>query len=159
MPWTVVDRSVATNENRRPLKVKWVYDLKLDVTTKKLRYKARIVGCGYAQIEGIDYQQTFASTIRAVTIRLFFAEVATRDLHTKLIDVIKAFTHSAVKERLFIELPKGFEEEGKIGLLHQALEGLKQSANLWQDLLCSVLTSFGLVRSTRRYGMWIQQYG
>ena len=60
------------------MKVKWVYDLTF--TQVPPLFKARLVGCGYAQEEGIDYQQTFASTIRAVTVRLFFAEVAALDL-------------------------------------------------------------------------------
>ena len=65
-----------------------------------------------------------------------------------LLDVTRAFPHAKLSERLFIELPKGFQVEGKVGLLHQALEGLKQSANLWQDLLSTVLKKIGFTRST-----------
>ena len=130
--------------------MKWVYDLKFKTEggiEMIDRFKARLVGCGYAQREGEDYQKTFASTIRAVTVRLFFAEVAHRDLELILIDVVKAFTHAEMEDRLFIRLPRGFERDGKIGLLNQALEGTKQAANLWQNLLSECLMHCGFKRS------------
>ena len=67
-----------------------------------------------------------------------------------------------MSERLFIELPKGFEQDGKIGLLNQALEGTKQAANLCEvaqcDMfdkslvvgLCVAMTSLSIVNKTLR---------
>jgi hypothetical protein len=76
-------------------------------------------------------------------------------LSLALLDVVKAFTHSPVNERIFVELPEGFQQQGKIGLLHQALEGLKQSANLWQNLLSEVLAKFGMTRSNMDPNLYI----
>ena len=78
--WDLVDKAVADKEHRRPLKGKWVYKYKYepDGYTVKTR-KARWVGCGYAQQENVDYTETFASTIRAVTVRLVLAEAAELD--------------------------------------------------------------------------------
>ena len=146
--YSIVPRAEMEAEHRKTMKCKWVYTLKRAMNGSIERFKARIVGCGYSQIQGIDYEFTFASTIRGTTVRCFFAEAAACDLVLVLIDVVKAFTHASMTERLFIDLPKGFEVDGCVGLLHQALEGTKQAAHLWQQLLTEVLTRAGMTRST-----------
>ena len=63
-----------------------------------------------------------------------------------LIDVVKAFTLSAMTELLFVEQPHGFDVPGKVCRLNQALEGTKQAAHLWQENLNSFMISFGFER-------------
>jgi hypothetical protein len=40
---------------------------------KVIRNKARLVGKGYAQVEGVDYEETFAPVARLEAIRMFLA--------------------------------------------------------------------------------------
>ena len=105
------------------------------------------MACGYSQVKGIDYDQTFASTIRATTVRIFFNIVNQKGLNLLSIDVIKAFTLALVDREQSSEMPKGFEQAGKCLRLLQSLEGTKQGAFLWQQLLAEVLEGTGFKRS------------
>jgi hypothetical protein len=52
-------------------------------------------------------------------------------------------------EELYIEMPRGFKEPGKVCLLNQALEGTKQAAYLWQTNLNEFLVNdYGMTRSS-----------
>ena len=146
--WDLVDESVAAKMGRKPLKGKWVFKIKYQPDGYTIaKFKARWVGCGYAQLEHVDYGETFASTIRAVTVRIVLAEAAARDLMLGVIDVTLAFTQSSMNETLFVEQPTGFEVAGKVCRLNMALEGTKQAAHLWQQNLNGFMTTHGFERS------------
>ena len=157
--WTPTPRETMIREGRRPMKTKWVFTIKRNIDGSIEKFKARLVGCGYSQIEGVDYKETFASTIRGTTIRCFFAEAAALDLELELVDVTKAFTQATVPERLFIELPQGAEVDGMVGLLNQNLEGTKQGAHLWQKKLCDALAKRKFVRSEIDPNLYVLRTG
>ena len=144
---TLVDLDECVKAGRTPLKGKWVFTVKYekDGFTVK-RFKARWVGCGYAQIDKIDYNETFASTIRAVTVRLLLSEIAARDFMLSVLDVKLAFTQSVMPETLYVEQPHGFEKPGKVCKLNMALEGTKQAAHLWQKNLNEFMIEYGFER-------------
>ena len=50
---------------------KWVFKNKLNEKGKIVRNKARLVCKGYAQIEGQEFDETFASVVRMEAIRMF----------------------------------------------------------------------------------------
>jgi len=67
--WELVDLP----KGQKPLGGRWVYTTKTDSKGNIVRYKARWVAQGYAQVLGIDYLETFSTTIRPETYRLFLA--------------------------------------------------------------------------------------
>ena len=67
--WTLVSRSKDTNV----IGTKWVFKNKTDTTGNITRNKARLVAQGYTQIEGIDFDETFAPIARIKSIRLLLA--------------------------------------------------------------------------------------
>jgi hypothetical protein len=56
--WELVPRP----KNKNVIDTKWVFRNKLNEYGQVTRNKARLVCKGYAQIEGIDFEETFASS-------------------------------------------------------------------------------------------------
>lgn len=105
--------------------VKWVFKTKLNEDGEVDKYKARLVVKGYAQEEGIDYNEVFAPVARWDTIRILLAIAAQRGWKVYQLDV---------KEVVYVDQPEGFVkrgEEDKVYRLKKALYGLKQAPRAW----------------------------
>lgn len=124
--WKVVPRG-----DKRVMKGKWVIDVKLNDDGSIKRWKARFVGCGYSQVEGQDFDKTYAATLPGCCLRMWCSIVADEDLETDKIDGVKAFTQSDIDRELYCEMPLGFAIEGYVLQLLKALEGIRQGAYLW----------------------------
>ena len=70
--WTVQDMSDLPPE-KQPVGSKWVFKVKHNPDASVERHKARIVAKGYSQIEGLDYDETFAPVTRYDSLRLIIA--------------------------------------------------------------------------------------
>ena len=115
----------------RVMRSKWVIDFKLNEDGSILKVKARFVGCGYSQVEEIDFDKTYAATLPGCCLRLWCSVVADEDLETDNIDAVKAFTQSPVDRELYVDMPIGFQVPGYVLKLHKALEGIRQGSYLW----------------------------
>ena len=67
--WELVDRP----EQRKVIGTKWVWKTKYKADGSMEKYKARLVAQGFSQVEGFDFQETFAPTARMATIRAVLA--------------------------------------------------------------------------------------
>ena len=74
-----------------------------------------MVACGYAQVAGLDYNETFAATAAMEAVRVFFAMVAARDLKLMSYDVSQAFLNALLKEDIYVRQPQGFVVDGEEG--------------------------------------------
>jgi hypothetical protein len=54
---------------------KWVFKNKQDQDGIMVRNKARLVAQGYTQVEGLDYDETYAPVARLKAIRILLAYV------------------------------------------------------------------------------------
>ncbi|MCO5596690.1 hypothetical protein L7F22_050758 [Adiantum nelumboides] len=70
--WDLVDLPTG----KKPIGTKWVFKVKRKQDGTVDRYKARLVAKGYAQQKDIDYDETFAPTSRASTVRSLVANAA-----------------------------------------------------------------------------------
>ena len=70
--WDLVDRP----PQRKVIGTKWVYKAKYNSNGTLEKYKARLVAKGFAQVEGFDFQETFAPTACMTTIRMVLALAA-----------------------------------------------------------------------------------
>lgn len=107
---------------------KWVFRNKLNEEGQVVRNKARLVCKGYAQVEGIDYDETFAPVARLEAIRLFLAFASFKGFKVFQMDVKFAFLNGSLSEDVYIEQPDGFVLSNKhdyVCKLKKALYGRK----------------------------------
>lgn len=65
------------------------------------------------------------------------------DLETLQLDAVNAFVHADLDETVFLKLPPGYGEQGKVLRLNKALYGLRQPPLLWQQKLTNEMKKFG----------------
>ncbi|GJY40067.1 retrovirus-related pol polyprotein from transposon TNT 1-94 [Tanacetum coccineum] len=123
---------------------KWVYKIKRNGDDQVERYRVRLVVKGYAQKEGIDFNEIFSLVVRMTTIRVVLAMCATYDLHLEQLDVKTAFLHGNLEEEIYMLQPEGFKQKGKENLvcrLNKSLYGLKQVPRCWYKRFDSFIRS------------------
>ena len=81
--WELVPRL----KNKNVIGTKWVYKNKTNENGQVIRNKARLVCKGYAQVEGVEYKETFAPMDRLETIRMFLAFSSYRKFKVYQMDV------------------------------------------------------------------------
>ena len=82
---------------------------------------------GFSQIEGIDYDETFAPVKRYSLIRTILALSVQMGWHIHQMDVKIAFLNGIIEEEVYIEQPEGFKifsRESHVCRLKRALYGL-----------------------------------
>jgi hypothetical protein len=103
---------------------KWVFKIKRNGI-----FHARLVACGYSQVPGVDFQESFAPVINDVTFRILLIMMLTWNLKGKIVDIKTAFLHGKLKETIYMEIPKGMEaNENECLILKKTICGLVQSA-------------------------------
>ncbi|GJR21310.1 retrovirus-related pol polyprotein from transposon TNT 1-94 [Tanacetum coccineum] len=123
------------------IKLKWLWKNKKDEDQTVIRNKARLVTKGYAQEEGIDFEESFA-----------------------LMDVKTAFLNGPLNEEVYVAQPDGFvdpDHPDKVYRLRKALYGLKQALRAWYDELSKFLISKGFTKGLQIHqsprGIFINQ--
>jgi hypothetical protein len=97
---------------------------------------------GYAQIEGINFEETFAPVARMEAIRLLLAYACSKNVKVYQIDVNSSFLNGELEEEVYIEQPEGFqllENTYYVCKLKKALYGLKQAPRAWYSRLYKYL--------------------
>jgi hypothetical protein len=102
------------------------------------RNKARLVAKGYAQVAGLDFEETFAPIARLESIRILLAYAAHHSSRLFQMDVKSAFLNGPIKEEVYVEQPPGFQDKrypDHVCKLSKALYGLKQALRAWYECL------------------------
>nr|GEU30120.1 hypothetical protein [Tanacetum cinerariifolium] len=95
-----------------------------------IRKKSRLVAKGYAQKEGVDFEESFAPVARLEAVWLFIAYAAHKSFTVYQMDVKTAFLYGPLKEEVYVNQPDGFVDPyhpDKVYRLKKALYGLKQA--------------------------------
>ena len=72
------------------------------------KHKAKLVGKGFAQKEGVDYEENFSPIGRWATIRTLFLLATQNGWKVHQMDVKTAFLNRDLKENVFMPQPEGF---------------------------------------------------
>jgi len=129
---------------------KWIYKIKQVVDGNIEKYKARFVGRGFSQKEGIDYEETFAPVARYTSIGTIIAIAFVMGWKLPQTDVKTAFLNGKVEQEVYIEQPEGFivhESESHVCKLKKALYGLKQAPRAWYARIYGFLKSLGFIEN------------
>ncbi|GJW11536.1 retrovirus-related pol polyprotein from transposon TNT 1-94 [Tanacetum coccineum] len=113
--------------------------------------RAHLLAKGYRQEEGLDFEESFAPVARLEAIRIFFANVASKNMTVYQMDVKTAFLNGEVKEEVYVSQPEGFVDPDRphhIYRLKKALYGLKQVPRAWYDTLSKFLLGQGFSKDT-----------
>ncbi|GJX43097.1 gag-pol polyprotein [Tanacetum coccineum] len=73
-----------------------------------IRNKSRLVAKGYAQKEGIDFEESFAPVARLEAVRLFIAYAAHKSFTMYQMDVKTSFLYGPLKEEVYVNQPDRF---------------------------------------------------
>nr|GEX91583.1 hypothetical protein [Tanacetum cinerariifolium] len=120
--WKLVNRPLCTNV----INLKWLWKNKRDEENTVIRNKSRLVAKGYAQKEGVVFEESF-------------------------MDVKTTFLYGPLKEELYVNQPDGFVDPyhpDKIYRLKKALYGLKLAPRAWYDELSKFLLSKGFSKGS-----------
>nr|GEY35653.1 retrovirus-related Pol polyprotein from transposon TNT 1-94 [Tanacetum cinerariifolium] len=73
-----------------------------------IRNKAELVAKGYAQEEGIDFEESFTPVTYLEAVRIFIAYAAHKSFPIYQMDVKMAFLNGPLKEEVYVAQPDGF---------------------------------------------------
>nr|GEW27458.1 hypothetical protein [Tanacetum cinerariifolium] len=124
--WELVDRPLCKNV----INMKWLWKNKGDEENTVIRNKFRLVAKGYAQKEGVDFEESSAPVARLEAIRLFIVYAAYKSFTVYQMDVKTTFLYGPLKEEVYVNQPDGFVDPyhpDKVYRLKKALYGLKQA--------------------------------
>jgi hypothetical protein len=99
--WDIVPRS----EGKSVVTSKWIYKIKHAANGSIEKYKARFVAKGLSQVEGVDYDKTFAPVARCTSIHSIIALAASMGWKLHQMDVKTSFLNGEIEEEVYIEHP------------------------------------------------------
>ena len=143
--WELVPRP----ENVHVIDTKWIFKNKTDEDGEIIRNKSRLVAEGYTQVEGVDFDESFAPVARLESICILMSIACTMNFKLYQMDVKCAFLNGYLNEEVFVQQPKGFQDPHfpyHMLRLKKALYGLKQTPRAWYDQVTHYLLDRGFKR-------------
>nr|GEU94001.1 reverse transcriptase domain-containing protein [Tanacetum cinerariifolium] len=113
--WELVDRPLCTNV----INLKWLWKNKRDEENTVIRNKSRLVAKGYAQKEGVDFEESFAPVARLEAVRLFIAYAAHKSFTIYQMDVKTAFLYGPMKEEVLMKSRRSYLIRNVLTILNE----------------------------------------
>ncbi|GJS09585.1 retrovirus-related pol polyprotein from transposon TNT 1-94 [Tanacetum coccineum] len=101
--WELVDKPFG----KTIIKLKWLWKNKKDEDQTVIRNKARLIAKGYAQEEGIIFEESFAPVARLEAVRIFIACTAHKSFPIYQIYVKTEILNGPLKEEVYVAQPDG----------------------------------------------------
>ena len=93
-------------ENVHVIGTKWIFKNKIDEDGEIIRNKSRLVAQGYTQVEGVDFDESFALVARLKSIQILMSIACTMNFKLYQMDVKRAFLDGNLNEEVFVKQPK-----------------------------------------------------
>jgi hypothetical protein len=121
------------------VKTKWVFMVKRNGI-----FRARLVACGYSQIPGVDFIESYAPVINDITWRILLIAKLVWKMKAVIVDVETAFLYGELEEEIYMDCPEGIESTSEECVkLEHAIYGLVQAARQYYKKFISVLRFAG----------------
>jgi len=122
------------------------------------RYKARLVAKGYAQLEGLNFLDTFAPVAKLTTLRLLLALAASHNWNHEQLDVNNAFLHGDLLEEVYMKPPPGVvvPNSNFVCKLQRSLYALRQTEKQWYAKLSNFLLNNGYILSDVDHSLFLK---
>ena len=147
-------------KGRKVVRSRWVFRIKRGPDGTVQKYKARVVAQGYTQIEGVDYDETFAPVAKLASLRMILALAAEHDLELQQMDVKSVYLNGELREEIFMEAPPGFDvPEGMVLRLIKAVYGTKQGGQVWYEEISEKLGTMGYQRTEADHAVFTRSGG
>jgi hypothetical protein len=69
------------------------------------------VACGYSQVPGIDFSESFAPDLNDVSFRIMLIAKLVWNMTCTVVDIETECLHGDLDEEIYMEVPKGLEIE------------------------------------------------
>jgi hypothetical protein len=132
---------VEIQQGARVAKMRMVLQVSFD-NEFNVKYKARLVVCGYSQVYGIDYKETYSSTISRDSLLIVLYIALVLRFKIEIIDVKGAFLEGKNRHEVLAEIPKEIlpmNSPKMIVRIINSLYGEKQAAFEWFQRLKEIL--------------------
>ena len=131
-------------DGKKPIKTKWVFNVKRDSNNQISKFKARLVAKGFSQVRGIDYELTFSPTLSIDSLKLIIALAAKYRWKIFQLDIKAAYLNAKLDKNIYVTISQGDKNYGKgFWKLNKALYGLKQSGRQWNETITLFLKNIG----------------
>jgi hypothetical protein len=90
--WEIIDEKYIPI-NRRCIKNKWIFKVK-----RNEFFQARLVACGYSQVPGIYFSESFAPVLNDVSFRIMLIAKLVWNMTCTVVDIETAFLHGDLDE-------------------------------------------------------------
>ena len=99
--WKLIERS---KNVENVIISKWIFKIKYIFTKNIDRYKTRLIVRNFNQIQNIDYDEIFSSTLRLKLLRMLFVFATHFDYEIKQINVSNAYFKKNLKKIIYMKI-------------------------------------------------------
>lgn len=139
-----------------------VFRRKRDAGGAVIQHKVRVVAQGFAQVPGLEFDQTFAPVAKPSSLKLMITLAARFGWPMIQLDVKSAYLNGELDKVIYMRQPPGTATTGEEHLvcrLRKSLYGLKQAGRAWYQTYRGAMTALGMTRSEADHTCFWQRDG
>ncbi|GKA01323.1 retrovirus-related pol polyprotein from transposon TNT 1-94 [Tanacetum coccineum] len=132
--FTTEPTTLTTNVNAEENNDNQAEDTQMNLSILYVHRYEKLLTKGYAQEEGIDFDESFAPVARLEAVRIFIAYVAHKSFKIYQMDVKTAFLNGPLKEEVYVAQPDRFVDPDlpkNVFRIRKDLYRLKQAPRAW----------------------------